>query len=92
MARIGGRQAGTPNKMTRTLKEMILQALDDAGGVAYLQRQAEENPGPFLALVGKVLPMQVSGSDGGPIKINVVSGVPIEASFVPLIKGPDDHG
>lgn len=84
MARIGGRQAGTPNKMTRTLKEMILQALDDAGGVAYLQRQAEENPGPFLALVGKVLPLQVSGSDGGPIKINVVSGVPIE--------GPDDNG
>lgn len=88
MARFGGRVAGTPNKMTKTLKEMILQALDDAGGVGYLVEQAHENPGPFLALVGKVLPMQVSGSDGGPIKITVSTGVPI-----PLIAAPaDDHG
>ena len=30
-----------------------------AGGVAYLAQQAVENPGPFMALVGKVLPLQV---------------------------------
>jgi hypothetical protein len=29
----GGRQAGTPNKFTGELREMILQALDGAGGV-----------------------------------------------------------
>ncbi len=85
MARLGGRAAGTPNAMTKTLKEMILQALDDAGGVAYLQRQAEENPGPFLALVGKVLPLQVTGSDGGPITLNVVTGIDGPP-------GADDHG
>ena len=44
---------------------MILRALDGAGGVAYLQRQADESPGPFLALVGKVLPMTVAGPSGG---------------------------
>jgi len=26
--------------------------------------QAEENPGPFMALLGKVLPMQIAGTDG----------------------------
>jgi hypothetical protein len=42
---------------------MILKALDGAGGVDYLQRQAEENPTAFLTLVGKVLPLQLSGGD-----------------------------
>jgi hypothetical protein len=57
--RRGGRTVGTPNKNTAALKDMILTALSDAGGVAYLAQQAVENPGPFLALVGKVLPLQV---------------------------------
>jgi len=30
-----------------------------AGGVDYLRRQAKQNPGAFLALVGKVLPKDV---------------------------------
>ena len=53
---------------------MILAALGKAGGVDYLARQAEENPGPFMALVGKVLPMAVSGDNGGPMLI--ITGVP----------------
>lgn len=58
-----GRKKGVPNKLTGELKDMILSALSKAGGVTYLQQQAEKNPGPFLALVGKVLPMQVTGAD-----------------------------
>lgn len=71
-----GRKKGVPNKVTRQLKDMILEALDGAGGVAYLQRQAKKkNPGPFLALLGKVLPMTVTGHDGGAITIKVITGV-----------------
>lgn len=58
----GGRQKGTPNKMTREVKEMILQALDEAGGVSYLVSKAETHPQAFMALVGKVLPLQVQGA------------------------------
>ena len=54
-----GRVKGVPNKVTKELKEMILGALDDAGGQRYLARQAEENPIAFLTLVGKVLPLSV---------------------------------
>lgn len=61
--RRGGRVKGTPNKITVALKDMILQALANAGGAAYLQRQALKNPNAFLALVGRVLPLQVK--DGG---------------------------
>jgi hypothetical protein len=63
----GGRAKGTPNKTTGALKEMILEALHSAGGVEYLMRQAEENPGPFLTLVGKVLPMTVGGDPDNPL-------------------------
>lgn len=72
----GGRQKGTPNKITGDLKNMILGALSDAGGQKYLQRQAEENPNAFMQLVGKVLPMTVNGTgERGEIKIVVSTGI-----------------
>jgi hypothetical protein len=58
----GGRTKGTPNKVTGELKEMILTALDRAGGVEYLVAQSESSPTAFLTLVGKVLPLQVNGA------------------------------
>lgn len=73
--RRGGRQKGTPNTMTKQVKEMILGALDKAGGEDYLARQAEENPGPFMTLVGKVLPLQLTGEGGGPIMHGVESAL-----------------
>jgi hypothetical protein len=39
--------------------------------VSYLEAQATENPGPFMSLLGKVLPMQVTGEGGGPVKLVV---------------------
>lgn len=65
----GGRTKGTPNKVTGAVKDMVLTALGNAGGVQYLQRQAEENPTAFLTLVGKVIPLQVAGDpDGAPVR------------------------
>ena len=63
LPKTGGRQKGTPNKDNAAIKDMITQALDKAGGVDYLTRQADENPTAFLTLVGKVLPLQLSGGD-----------------------------
>ena len=63
-----GRPKGTPNKTTALLKDAILQAAQEAGGegglVGYLTLQAVENPGPFMSLLGKVLPIQnLHGAD-----------------------------
>lgn len=72
-----GRKKGVANKTTQDLREMIRAALDDAGGRNYLQMQALENPGPFMALIGKIIPQEVrqeiTGKDGGPIQ---TQGVP----------------
>lgn len=55
----GGSRKGVPNKMTADLRAMIVGALEDAGGRAYLAEKAIDNPGPFLALVGKCLPKEI---------------------------------
>lgn len=67
-----GRKKGVPNKLTRELKDMILGALDQAGGEKYLTLCARKNPTAFLSLVGKVLPLQVKGEGpGGEIIVRV---------------------
>ena len=75
-----GRVKGTPNKVTREVKEMITQALDKAGGVAYLVRCAKDpkTAPAFLTLVGKVLPLQVTGAGGGPLQIQRVERVIVD--------------
>lgn len=64
----GGRKRGTPNKNTSLIRDMIANALDEVGGEEYLAEKAKSHPGAFLALIGKVMPIQVEGSDGGAVK------------------------
>lgn len=65
-----GRPKGSVNKTTAAIKEMVVQALDEAGGVDYLKTQAATNPTAFLTLVGKVLPLQVAGSLDHQVKVS----------------------
>lgn len=68
-----GRPKGIPNKNTGMLKDMILTALSNAGGAEYLERRANDprTAAAFLGLVGKVLPMQVTGENGEAIKASI---------------------
>ena len=63
----GGSRKGKPNKHTAELKDMILGALDKAGGVEYLTERAQDprTASAFLTLVGKTLPMTVKGPGEG---------------------------
>lgn len=74
--RRGGRKPGVPNKMTADLKAAILNAFTTVGGESYLTRVAEDDPKTFCTLLGKVLPMQVTGEGGGPMRIVIETGVP----------------
>jgi hypothetical protein len=58
----GGRQKGSVNKVTAEIKDMIAAALNNKGGVKYLEQQADENPTAFLTLVGKIVPMQLTAA------------------------------
>jgi hypothetical protein len=65
----GGRLPGTKNKTTTQVKEAILAAFDKVGGPAYLQKVAEEDPKTFCSLLGRVLPTEISGPDGGAVGV-----------------------
>lgn len=62
-----GRPKGALNKTTAAVKDMILEALSNKGGVRYLEEQADANPTAFLTLVGKVLPLDVNANVTGQI-------------------------
>lgn len=77
-AKTGGRKKGTPNKATKELKDMILGALNDAGGQEYLLKQArKKNPAPFLNLIAKVLPTTIKGD----VDVNVKGSVSYKANM-----------
>lgn len=61
--RRGGRAKGTPNKLTRTIKQAIEDAFDKVGGATYLAKMAQEQPAAFMTLLGKVLPTQMEHSN-----------------------------
>lgn len=67
-ARAGaGRPKGAVDKGNAMIRELIVQALDDLGGVQYLTNTAKSHPAAFLSLLGKVMPIQVEGGGGGPV-------------------------
>ena len=70
----GGSRKGIPNKNTGLIREMIAQALDEAGGVDYLVACAQDprSKAAFLGLIGKVMPVQISGEGGGPVLNEIV--------------------
>ena len=78
LPRTGGRVKGTPNKTTTALKEAILAAADEAhpdGKVGYLKWLATNNSGAFASLLGKVLPMTITGDPDNPLVIRRIESV-----------------
>ena len=67
-----GRPKGSPNKTTALLKEAILAAAEQVGSdgsgkgklTGYCVFLAKNEPKAFAALLGRVLPMQLTGPDG----------------------------
>ena len=64
MKKIGGRVAGTPNKVD--LKETTLRAFDEVGGAEYLKKIADKYPQAFLNFVGRFVTrdIELSGKEG----------------------------
>jgi len=58
--RRGGRQKGTPNKVTASIKEALQAAFDEVGGKDYLVKVATTDPKAFCTLIGKVIPQDVN--------------------------------
>ncbi len=68
----GGRVKGTSNKVTGLAKDAIALAADALGGKERIVAWAKEDPlnerAFWATIYPKLLPLQVTGEGGGPIK------------------------
>lgn len=55
----GGRKKGTPNKATVAVKEALVSAFNDLGGVDALTRWGIDNQTEFYKLWSKILPQEI---------------------------------
>jgi hypothetical protein len=74
-----GRAKGTPNKTTALIKEAIIKAAEAVGEdmngkgklTGYCKFLARTEPKAFAQLLGRILPLQVTGEDGGALQVVV---------------------
>lgn len=72
-----GRSKGTPNKTTALLKDAILKAAEATGQdgkgkgklTGYCRYLAISEPKAFAALLGRILPTQISGDPENPLEV-----------------------
>lgn len=63
-----GRPKGSLDKGNAAIRELICLALDEVGGAQYLAQVAQSHPAAFCGLLGRVIPLQVTGEDGGAVQ------------------------
>lgn len=74
--RLGGRAPGTPNKVTRTVKDWLLAATEKSGldgkgkdgAIGYLVWLSRAEPVAYAALLARVMPMQIQASLSGSVE------------------------
>lgn len=64
--KIGGRTKGTPNKLTKTVRETVLKVFNDLqeDHKANLLTWAKQNPKDFYLIASKLIPNELVGKDG----------------------------
>ena len=55
----GGRQKGTPNKVTKQMTDMVRESLDDAGGKDYLIWLSQNHPNAYAGILKSIIPKQI---------------------------------
>lgn len=74
----GGRQKGTQNKVTVSVRQAFKEAFDhlqaDTEHPAHLKNWGAANPKEFYQIAQKLIPQEISGPDGGDIPIKVSVG------------------
>lgn len=78
--KMGGRQKGTPNKLTATVRETFERVFNSLqeDPKQQLEAFARDNPVEFHKLIAKLLPIDLAVQGG--VTLNVITGVPGEES------------
>ena len=61
MAKLGGRQKGTPNQLTGAFREAVLIAYENIGGHEAFSKWAAENQTEFYRIAARLIPTEIKG-------------------------------
>ena len=86
LQRTSGRKAGTPNKVTATIKEAVLLSFERLGGAAYLEEVARRDPRTYCALLGKVLPRNPLAPESGAGTVATLSDAEIRQKVAGMLR------
>lgn len=75
-----GRKPGQPNRTTIRAKQVFQEAFDGLGGVEALIAWARKNKTEFYRHYARLIPHEVSGPDGGPIKVEDTFGAAVRSA------------
>lgn len=65
----GGRQAGTPNRITRAFREAVQVAYDAIGGDEAFAAWARANPTEFYRIAARLIPAEIATSGQEPLVV-----------------------
>lgn len=92
-----GKPKGTPNKLSRDMREITWRVFEKLGGEKHLLAFAKDNPEAFhRCYLSKLLPVQITGGDGEPLVIvrdytgrKDVEPTTIEGEAIPMVTFTD---
>ncbi len=106
-----GRKPGVSNKTTRLLKEALILAstaegIDGCGKgglVGHLRKLSRKNPGAYMRMLEKLIPLQITGKDGSPMQVEHTTrdqiverfkerGLPLPPSLLQMPAHGSDNG
>lgn len=69
----GGRKVGSPTtRMAYDVKQAVVWAINENGGAEYIKRLMKANPRGTMVLLGKMMPNEITGANGGPIQVDLI--------------------
>lgn len=68
----GGSRKGIPNKVSASAKENVIAVFTRLGGTATMARWANRNKSEFYRLYARLIPLEHTGEDGGPLVVELV--------------------
>jgi hypothetical protein len=68
-----GRKAGTPNKISTTVKQNVISVFDDIGGVEAMATWAKDNRSEYYRIYSRLAPVsqEISGADGADLPLSI---------------------
>jgi hypothetical protein len=86
----GGRQQGTPNRITTAFKQAVQIVYDEIGGHAAFATWARENQTDFYRIASRLIPTEITSPDNS-VTIIVNRGDALEQSGIPRLPQHIEH-